>query len=131
MIGLDTNVVLRALTDDDPVQSPIARRLFESLSDTNPGYINLVVLAETSWTLARRHKYTRRQIIEIVDRLLESTSFVVANRVAVERALTLAEADDLDYPDALLSELNKSAGCTTTITFDHAAARSSAFSLAQ
>ena len=37
MIGLDTNVLSRAVTQDDPVQTPVARRLIETLDETSPG----------------------------------------------------------------------------------------------
>ena len=51
MIGLDTNVLLRAVTRDDPVHSPLARTLIGALDEARPGYINIVVLVEFSWSL--------------------------------------------------------------------------------
>ena len=131
MIGVDTNVLLRAITLDDPEQSPVARRMLERLSDTEPGYINSIVLSELAWTLERRHKYKRGEVIAVISVLLGSTSFVIANRDEVRRALSRAEEDALDFPDALLCELNLAAGCPTTVTFDKRAARSSGFSLAK
>ena len=52
MIGLDTNVVVRYLTQHDPKQASIATRLMEkTLSSDDPGFISLVVLAEVVWVL--------------------------------------------------------------------------------
>ena len=45
MIGLDTNILLRATTQDDPLQSPKARKIIKALSSDRPGYVNLLVLA--------------------------------------------------------------------------------------
>jgi predicted nucleic-acid-binding protein len=41
MIGLDTNVLVRYIAQDDPVQSPKAMRLIESLAADDPGYVSL------------------------------------------------------------------------------------------
>lgn len=129
MIGLDTKVLLRAITLDDPGQSQIARRILERLSDTEPGYINSIVLSALAWTLERRHKYKRGEVIAVISGLLGSTSLVVADRDVVRRALSRAEEDDLDFPDAMLSELNIAAGCLTTLSFNRKAASTSGFTL--
>jgi predicted nucleic-acid-binding protein len=48
MIGLDTNILVRYLAQDDPVQSPKARELIEQqLTEENPGFLSVVVMAET------------------------------------------------------------------------------------
>jgi AbrB family looped-hinge helix DNA binding protein len=60
MIGLDTNILLRSATQDDPVQSPISRPLIGSLDDANPGYVNTVLLAEFVWNLRTRVKVRPR-----------------------------------------------------------------------
>ena len=127
MIGLDTNVLLRAATDDDPVQSPIAQRHLWTLTAEVPGHVNTVVLSEYAWTLDRRYDYARAQICASIRALLESKCYVVAERDVVSRALGRALEDGLDFPDALLCELNLAAGCTTTLTFDRTAARCAGF----
>ena len=128
MIGLDTNILLRAVTKDDAIQSPVARRLLQKLTKQTPGYINIIVLSEFAWTLDRRYAYSRAQIGEAIESLLASTSYAFAERDAVNRALTRAEEQALDFPDSLLCELNIVAGCTTTMTFDKKAARHPGFS---
>ena len=128
MIGLDTNILLRAVTKDDAIQSPVARRLLQKLTKQTPGYINIIVLSEFAWTLDRRYAYSRPQIGAAIESLLASTSYAFAERDAVNRALTRAEEQALDFPDSLLCELNIVAGCTTTMTFDKKAARHPGFS---
>ena len=128
MIGLDTNILLRVATDDDPIHSPIATRLMSSLSRETPGYINTVVLAEYAWSLERRYDFSRAQIVASVQALLLSSAVVVAERDAVNRALERSEEEALDFSDALICELNLGAGCSTTATFDRKAARKAGFS---
>jgi predicted nucleic-acid-binding protein len=127
MIGLDTNVLLRAATNDDAMQSPIARRILETLTSQSPGYIDIIVLSEFAWSLERRYDYSRSQIIRALETLLSSTSYVVAERDVVSRALSRVEEHDLEFPDALICELNREAGCSVTMTFDTTAARVSGF----
>ena len=128
MIGLDTNLLLRAVTKDDAIQSPVARHLLQQLTKQTPGYINIIVLSEFAWTLDRRYAYSRAQIGEAIEALLASTSYAIAERDAVNRALTRAEEQALDFSDSLLCEQIIVAGCTTTMTFDKKAARQPGFS---
>jgi len=127
MIGLDTNVLLRALTGDDAIQSPVAARILGELTPESPGYINLIVLTETVWTLGRRYKADRAAITDAVESLLESQSLVVADRAAVIESLELARAGSLDFADALIGTLNRHAGCKATVTFDTKAGETGLF----
>lgn len=127
MIGLDTNVLLRAVTQDDPVQSPVARRFIAALDETNPGHVATVVLAEFAWALRSRFKYDRNAIVDALEAMLRSAAFVVADRAAVNAAVTRSRDDAMDFPDALIGELNRSAGCRTTMTFDRLASKRGAF----
>lgn len=127
MIGLDTNIILRALTGDDPVRSPAAARILTELTPERPGYINLLVLAETVWSLGRRYKADPETIFDAVEGLLESQSIVLAERAAVVESLEHARTEGLHFADALIATLNRHAGCETTVTFDTEAGRTSLF----
>lgn len=127
MIGLDTNVLLRAVTQDDSIQTPLARALIGTLDETNPGYVNTVVLVEFSWSLRTRYTYEREAIAEAIEAMLESAAFVVSDRDAVNTALSRCRDDGLHFADALIGELNLIAGCPTTMTFDNPASKSTAF----
>lgn len=118
MIGLDTNVLLRAVTRDDPVRTPIARDLIGSLSSRKPGHVNCVVLAEFAWTLRSRYRYARLQIVAAIEAMAASAAFVLERRAEVNSALVRCRDDGLHFADALIGELNRAAGCEMTMTFD-------------
>lgn len=77
MIGLDANVVVRYLAQDDDVQSPIATRFLSRLTKDKPGFISSVVLAEITWVLARRYKLDRSDIARTIRDLLETAELVI------------------------------------------------------
>ena len=128
MIGIDTNILLRAVTNDDPVQSPLARKLLLEFSDQRQGVLNVVTLVEFAWTLRSRYRYSRSEILEIIEQLLRSRAYLVVERSAISEALARSRDEGLDFADALLGELNLAAGCKTTMTFDRKASISTAFS---
>jgi predicted nucleic-acid-binding protein len=124
MIGLDTNVLVRYLVQDEPAQSSRATRLIEhELSDREPGYIGLVVLVETCWVLKRLYGATPAELRDTVRDLLDTRQLVVERRTVV--AATLARLGDGagDIADALVVEGATEAGCARTVTFDKAAVK--------
>ena len=130
MIGLDTNILLRSLTQDDPVRSAKADALLRQLSPQQPGYIDLVVLAETVWNLRRRYGANREEIFGTIETLLQSPSYIFAERGAVIEALEIARPENLDFADALIGTLNKRSGCSSTLTFDEKASATRLFTSA-
>lgn len=123
MIGLDTNVIVRFLTQDDEAQSALATRFISRLTRERPGFISAVVLAEISWVLARAYKASRDEIAAAVEGLLRSAELVVENAPAAYRALALYRASAAaEYADALIAETAALAGASETITFDQNAA---------
>ena len=71
MIGLDTNVLVRYLAQDDAAQSAKATRLIEGeLTQRQPGFISLIVLVETCWVLKRLYGATPTELRETVNDLL-------------------------------------------------------------
>lgn len=124
MIGLDTNVLVRYLVQDEPAQSARATRLIEhELSDREPGYIGLVVLVETCWVLKRLYAATPAELREIVRDLLDTRQLVVERRAVVAAALARLGDGAGDIADALVVEGASEAGCTRTVTFDKAAVK--------
>jgi predicted nucleic-acid-binding protein len=124
MIGLDTNVLVRYLVQDEPVQSARATRLIEhELSDREPGYIGLVVLVETCWVLKRVYGATPAELRETVRDLLDTRQLVVERRAVVAAALARLGDGAGDIADALVVEGASDAGCARTVTFDKAAVK--------
>lgn len=129
MIGLDTNILLRAVLRDDAKQSPVALTFLSHLKAERPGLINDVTLAEFVWTLERTADYTRQEIAAALRSMLSSPSYQFLNRIVVSKALTRFEAGKkIGFADALIGEINRAAGCLTTFTFDAVAAKSDVFS---
>lgn len=106
MIGLDTNVVVRYLVQDDPDQSPIASALIEELSETDSGYISLVALVEVYWALRRAYRVPAVRCVELLEGLLDAREFRIDNDAVVRTALT-ATSSDLDFTDAVITGLGR------------------------
>jgi predicted nucleic-acid-binding protein len=124
VIGLDTNVLVRYLAQDEPHQAARATRVMErEVSEAEPGFIGLVVLIETVWVLQRLYKATADEIAATVGDLLGCPVLVVENRDVVARALGIARHGDVGFADAVISESARIAGCTRTVTFDRRAVR--------
>ncbi|MGH8210066.1 MAG: PIN domain-containing protein [Steroidobacteraceae bacterium] len=130
MIGVDTNIVVRYLTQDDPKQSPIATRFMEkTLSTDEPGFISLVVLAEIVWVLASLYSVDRAGTAEILTGLLTTEQLQVESAELVWQAKRRYEASKADFSDALTIERALAVGCRRSVTFDRAAASSAGFEL--
>jgi predicted nucleic-acid-binding protein len=131
MIGLDTNVLVRYFTQDDPVQSPRATELIEARLDENePGFVSVVAMVELAWVLERVYGLTDQELAAIIERLLQAPVLVVENEIEVFAASTALKEGRGDFADALLGELGRKAGCSVTYTFDRRASRLPHFALA-
>ena len=124
MTGLDTNVLVRYLAQDDAAQSARATRLIEQeLSEREPGFIGLVVLIETCWVLRRLYGATATELRDTVRDLLGTRQLVVEQRAVVARALARLGEGAGDMADALIAEGAAEAGCSRTVTFDRQGGR--------
>ncbi|HEY3718505.1 MAG TPA: PIN domain-containing protein [Roseiarcus sp.] len=123
MIGLDTNLLLRLGDDRDPVQKARASALVRAQGQGG-SYVNPIVLSEFAWTLRSRYKLTREQIAARVSIVLEAPEFIVAEAPEAARALERFRIGPADFADYFLAEMNRSAGCAHTSTFDIAALKS-------
>ena len=123
MIGLDTNVAVRYLAQDDEIQSAAATRFISRLSKEKPGFVSSVVLAEISWVLVRVYKTPREDLARILEGLLRSAELVVENAQAAYRALGVySSSTSVEFADALIAETALLAGADETVTFDKVAA---------
>lgn len=122
MIGLDTNVIVRFIAQDDAVQSPVATRFISRLSREQPGFVSAVVLAEISWVLSRAYKASREDIAKTLEGLLRSAELTVENTEAAYRALAVYQAStSAEFADALIAQTAALAGATETVSFDRKA----------
>lgn len=124
MVGIDSNVLVRYLAQDDPRQSARATRLLEhELTEREPGYLSLVVLVETCWVLRRLYAASPGEIRATVRDLLDARQLTVENRNVVAHALARLDATACDIADALIVELAIAAGCRRVVSFDRDATK--------
>lgn len=131
MIGLDTNILVRYLAQDDPQQSPKATEIIERrLTEENPGFVSLVAIIETVWVLDRAYGLSPTSIASAIERLLQIEVLVVEAEQDVFTAMLALKAGSGSFSDALIAALGRRAGCSQTLTFDRRAARLPDFTLA-
>jgi predicted nucleic-acid-binding protein len=123
VIGLDTNVVVRYIMQDDPKQSPKANKLMESLTPDEPGFFALVSVVELVWVLSACYGLTREQVAQSLGALLRTKELVVDRAALVSQALRVYMTTSADFADALIERTSQQAGCSQTMTFDVGAAK--------
>jgi len=131
MIGLDTNILIRYLVQDDARQSQTATRIIEGeLSADNPGFVSIVVMAETAWVLERAYRLTAVEIASAIKRMLQIDVLAIEDEQQVFAATIALEEGMGAFADVLIAALGEKAGCLHTLTFDRKAARLAGFELA-
>jgi predicted nucleic-acid-binding protein len=129
MIGLDTNVLVRYIMQDDPKQAPKATRLVESLDGESPGYITIVSVVELYWVLTSSYELTGQQVAQALEAILRTKQFLVERADQVMRALRVFGEGKADFADCLIERSASGAGCDRTMTFDVGASRNAGMTL--
>jgi predicted nucleic-acid-binding protein len=129
MIGLDTNVLVRYLAQDDAVQSSKASVLVESLTADDPGYVTQVALIEVVWVLSSLYAAERGDTSKIVETILRTRELVVESSETVWKALRLFSSSKADFADCLIERACHDAKCEYTATFDAKAAKTAGLRL--
>ena len=130
MIGLDTNILVRLITDDDPERAAAAQRLIETeCGPERPGFINMVVLCELAWTLDRRYSFGRGAIADTIEALIRVPSLRVQRDDLIWKAAKTYRDARCDFADVVISLVNEESGCAVTATFDRKAAGLDTFRL--
>lgn len=122
MIGIDTNVLVRYLAQDDHAQAATATRLIESFTTEAPGFVSTVTLVETVWVLARAYRTPRAEIANVIEGLLRSQDLVIEQAETHYMALGAYKSEPIEFSDAVIAQAGRRAGCTETVTFDRRAA---------
>jgi predicted nucleic-acid-binding protein len=130
MIGLDTNILVRYLTQDDPMQSPKAREIIERrLTEEKPGFVSIVAMVETVWVLERVYRLTPHEIAGAVERMLQTDVLVVENEQEVFTAMIALKDGQGSFANAVIAALGARMGCSCTLTFDRKTLRLPGFEL--
>jgi predicted nucleic-acid-binding protein len=120
MRGLDTNVMVRFVTDDDPAQTAVVKALFEQAEEAREQlFVSSIALCELVWTLrSRPYLLPRAEIATVLQRMLGTHLFEIQDRDLVRQALGDYRQGRADFADYLLGCLNRRGGCVETLTFD-------------
>src|SRR5690348_5561534 len=106
MIGLDTNVLVRYIAQDDPVQSKIATDFIEGrLSASAPGFISIVAMTETAWVLERAYRLSGEEVARVIERTLQTEVLVVESEQEVFTATIALKEGRGSFADALIAAL--------------------------
>ena len=131
MIGLDTNILVRYVTQDDPIQSTKAREIVERrLTEEKPGFVSIVAMVETVWVLERAYELTPVEIVRAVERILQTDVLVVEDEQEVFTAMIALKNGRGSFADAVIAALGAKRGCSRTLTFDRKAPRLPGFEFA-
>lgn len=118
MIGLDTNVLVRYVTQDDPVQSAKASELIESLTTASPGFVSMVSIVELVWVLQSCYQSAKSDVVTVLETLLRTRELTVEHGEIIWQALRKFVANKADFTDCLIERCAHAAGCKYTATFD-------------
>lgn len=122
MIGIDTNVLMRCLVNDDSRQNEIARGFLAKRSADDPAFVSAVTLAETFWVLHRQLKFSSDRLISVLREMLATDGLVLEFSGELDLFLSRKGADAIMIADNLVHWSGIRAGTTRTVTFDKRAA---------
>jgi predicted nucleic-acid-binding protein len=130
MIGLDTNVLVRYLALDDPVQSRRAAVIIEEALSREEGvFIPVIVLCETVWVLRGYYKLSKQRIIQVLDAILTEKGFELEARPEIHKAIAEYRLYSGDFADYVIGFTARTHRCSVVITFDQSLRTSSLFKL--
>lgn len=120
--GLDTNVVLRLIVDDDPAQRGAALTFGAGLGREHSAFLSLISLLELDWALRSQYGFQKADVATAIGKLLHTRGLTVEHHSMVVRALRLVESSNADFADALIACRSLDEGCVSIKTFDKKAA---------
>ena len=123
MIALDTNVLIRYLTRDNPEQAEAARALLQGLTTNGPGFICREVVIEVVWVLERSYRFSRERIANIVVELVATDTLVIEDDNDVAQAAAAYREGSADFSDLMILAAANRVGAQPLYTFDRRFAR--------
>ena len=124
MKALDTNVLVRFLTDDDASQAAKVAELFRTAEGNGERFhVSLLVLLETIWVLESLYRYKREEILSAAEHMLALPLLAMESPELIESFLSVSQGSKADLSDVLIGVAGKAKDCETTLTFDRKAAR--------
>ena len=130
MKGLDTNVLARYLTQDDPAQSRAVDTLVsKAIDEGEPLHIDDIVLCELVWVLRGVYRKEKAVIVTALEKIAGTALFSFNDREVLRRAIADYRGGGGDFADYLIGHRNRRAGCERTVTFDRGLKGAQTFSV--
>ena len=127
MTGIDTNVLVRYLVQDDPEQGRRAARFIANECTTEePGLINRIVMCELVWVLESAYRYPRNAVALALERILRTAQLRIEDHQEAWSSLREYQ-EGADFADAFIAAVNRRLGFESTVTFDRSAGRRAGF----
>lgn len=121
MIGVDTNVLVRYLTQDDPAQARKVDVLVDSAVEEGTRlHVDDIVLCEIAWVLRAAYRLGKADVLEALEKIMSAATFSFDDRDLLRSTLVDYRDGDGDFSDYLIARRNARAGCESTATFDRA-----------
>lgn len=130
MISLDTNVLVRFLTQDDMSQYLTVAQLLTHLEkDNRQAFVSLLVVIEINWVLGFSYRLERVQIIEALLALMELPMLNFEHSQKLKACLQNARQDTFDLSDLLIALKSSEHDALPVMTFDKKASKAQGFTL--
>ena len=123
MIGVDTNVLVRFLVQDDAGQGALARDLLVTCTEEDPAFVSREAVVELVWVLESAYRFPRGKVSDALDGLLSAEEIVVDAAESMALALERYRNEGADFADQMIALAGQGVGCRATYTFDRRAAR--------
>jgi predicted nucleic-acid-binding protein len=129
MIALDTNILVRLITQDDARQAALAERLIQQATEEDEAcFISDVVLCELEWVLETCYEATRSDLLTAMQEIAVREIFVFENSDSLHWAINLYRESKAEFSDALIGAKARAQGARTTYTFDRVLSQQESFS---
>lgn len=123
MPGVDTNVLVRWLLEDDAKQTARAQRLFDSARARQTTlFVPGTVMLELEWVLRSRYQIDKATLLTTFNALLETQELEFQDEAALEQALHLYREAAADFADCVHAGMCSAAARAPLLTFDARAA---------
>lgn len=130
MTGLDTNLLVRYLVQDDPDQSKTATRAMEEAAGSEETlFVNSIVLCELVWVLETTYRFPKSKILSALELLLRTWQIEFEDKDLIWAALSDYASSKADFSDCLVGRINAKSGCGTTWSLDRTLKGSRSFTV--
>jgi predicted nucleic-acid-binding protein len=130
VIGVDTNVLVRYLTQDDPAQArKVDTFMAMAIESGDRLHVDDIVLCELVWVLRAAYRFSKPVIAASLDKVMSAGIFAFEDRELLRSALTAYRNGPGDFSDYVIGRRNTNAGCEHTVTFDRPLSRERSFVL--